>query len=95
MKPSTTPDYEKAQRVIRAALVEASKTCGFTDQIVEFAVILSAVQSRIVAELVSSAVLMRPGGIEAVASHISGTLAEFLREDLGKRAEHERRKERH
>lgn len=91
---TSKPDYQRAQTMIRAAMKDAARECGFTDP-VEFGVVVSACHSAVLTECAPSDLLMKPGGIEYAAEVFTDQLRNFLMADLVARAKHERRKARH
>jgi AraC-like DNA-binding protein len=88
------PDYQRAQRMLLQSLRDIAKRCGFTHEVVEFSVILNAMSSAIITELIDRRVLMEPDGIDRVIDFISGQLADHLRRDLTARLRHEEQKAR-
>lgn len=88
------PDYARAQEMIRSAMKEAAKECGFKDA-VDFGVVVSACQAAVLAEIAPSDMLMKPGGIDHVADVFIGQFRDFMTSALIDRAKHERRKARH
>jgi hypothetical protein len=94
MKPNKI-DTLRAQEILYHAMMKMVTECLDRRDPLAFLEIVQACMSAVLSEMVSSAAILEPGGIDKIIKTATDDLAQKLRRDLAERLRDEQKQARH